>query len=581
MDASHCKKNIESLTGIIRRLAKYLCKNFKHSIISVIILLVTAGIYFFFVKSLLKQALCNASVLLSDYTLCEMEANQNTDQSIFIAIATAVVLFIGFHLTYSAVRNYVLPFKGKQRNADYLIEQMSSNDRRLPLVSIEQQIVRIAGKDADEKTKADIQNRTISIIDPIKSFIVDDEKTLILDGKWGSGKTSYTLIAINEASKEKSFEETDYRFIYESAFKYVSNFNEFKSDILKAIQIILSEQNIFAPNAIHELINNISNSSFYIPLMTLSGSITTTDNIEKLNTKYAKRQKRNPRPFQIILVIDDIDRLLGEDIIQTLSFLSVVRRIKFIKILLPIDRNIVIRQLKNAKVIEPETFIKKHLPEQSEINIPTTFDLFKDIYSSKIRKAFSQNLSAEQIQPILENICLKIFSNKLNENMEAVSIGDLGDWPNITAGYPKELTNNNEYNSKYILEASRAMYNNATEGNRQYIYHLAGVSNEFEALIYKLKYKDKRNPLGDGSNPLRLDIETYNDCFKPWIMLFAQNRWSQVGATMRIIDDIFERLQNKLEKDAINSSIAPNLIFVRAYNALFPRWPIVDENLNK
>lgn len=572
MDVIHRKINRTNLWRCVKIIIKCLIKDIHHSLICFKILLLISATYFYLISGIV--------ISIYERTSNSTIDKVNVEWNIAIAICAAIVAIIGLLFFYSIVRNILFPHKGKQRNSKYLISQIKTDDRRAPLASKEQLIERIAGKEESINIKDDIANEIDKIINPIEEFILNSEKTLILDGKWGAGKTSYTLIAIDNISRDQEFETTDYRFIYESAFKYVSGFNEFKLDILKALQIILSEQNIIVPYIIRELSNNIRPSNLHIPLSNISGSVTTTDYIDKLNKKYERKQRRNPKPFQIIVIIDDIDRLLGPEIIETVSFLSIIRRMKFVKIIIPIDRTVVIKQLKEAKVTDPETYIKKHLPEQTENIIPTTFNLFKQIYSQKIRKEFGSELSDEQIRPILEIICVKIFSNKLNENMRAVNIESLGDWQ-LGSEIPEELRQPNEYNSTYILNARNYIFNTVRSDVKQNMTFHTGASREFEAIIYKLKYKDKRTLLKDGTNPLRVDSELYNDCLSSWILPFSESRWSQVGATMRTIDDIYEEFKNNINKNYIETNMMPCKIFVRAYNKLLPEWQILDENLEK
>lgn len=557
---------LKCMLGDMKMLALFLIHNFIHLLLLVVISLLIVMILVFFFW---KDAPCDVLLLVSQ-----------RGWSALYELKDIIVKCFLFSIISIIVMRRILPKAYPIRDVKYLVGQLKSSDRRAPATTIEDLTMRIAGSGARKEVVEEVEKCIERNTNPIEDFLVGDDKTLVIDGEWGSGKTSSTIIAVSNFYKKHKEDETEYRFVYESAFKYVSGFSEFRRDILHVVQSILSEQNMIAPYIFSELARNISPSAFGLPFNNSGKEITTSEFIDKLNKRYdslLSRAMRCGHLFVITIILDDIDRLQGEEILQTLAFLSVLRRLKFVKIILPVDKCAIVEHLKAIKIHKPENYIKKYLPEQSEVKIESSFDLFKNIFTKKILHDIDSQLSEDQIRPILEVMCIKIFSDKLRANMEAVNLTTLGNWHIYGNDLPEELMKNGEYNSQYILSAKNYIYKN---NGGQLGYH-TGVNDEFEALIYKLKYKDKREPLENGNNPLRVDEELYINCIKNWIYQFSANNWQRVGATMRIVDDIYAEFIKDIESNYISHELTPHKIFVRTYNRILPKWPITDENLEK
>lgn len=488
-------------------------------------------------------------------------------------IGSILLSTITISLLYN-IKKMIIPNIGKQRNIQRVVGSLESEDTQLPVTKKEVLIERIIGHDAPPEIIAEIDSIIQNNTETIKAFIFNNEKTLLVEGKWGAGKTTYTLIALHESLQSDELKYTDYRFIYESAFKYVAEFNEFKKDILTIIDSILSEQNIFEPFIFSELINNLVSKKYGIPILNPRINLITTDIINNLNEAYEKRRRKKVHPpFRIVIIIDDVDRLLGNDIIQTLAFLSVIRRLKFIKIILPIDRDVIIDQLNKANVTDSQVYINKYLPDQSSTKIQSNYGIINSILSKKIRKEMNTYYEDEQIRPILECFYIKAFSERLQENMRRNRVDSLGNWA-MNNSYPKELLSRDEYDSEYILDARDSLTKHLSGQD----YSFLGPSNNFESLIYMLRYKDKR-PRANSSFPLRVDEELYEKCIKSWVMPFTESKWIKLNLSIREANDMHNRYIKKI-RESVTDKMLPHEIFVKAFNIVFPETPITNEMID-
>ena len=566
MDKPTLKEEKRELLKTLGRIARYNSKRLIRTLIICITLLITL---FLLLPTVFR--IMEINITSEDYSWVNTVLYTS---KLFLTIIIAVALL-------SLIKQKLIPNIGRQRNIHNLIDSLESNDVRAPITDRETLLRRIIGENATPKTKFEINTLIEENINSIKGFMFNDEKTLIVDGKWGVGKTTYTLISLNEISSDKRLLHIDYRFIYESSFKYISEFSEFKRDILKIIKSILSEQKIFVPFDFAELVNNISSSTVNIAISEYKTSKTTTDIVNKLNSKYKKKKsKKGIEPFKIIIIIDDMDRLQGEEIIQALAFLSIIRRLHFIKIILPIDRNVIIDQLEKTKITEPQIYINKYLPEQSSVLIRSDYNLITMIFSKKIQKELGVSYNIAQIEPILECFYVKLFADRLKHNMTSTHVDSLDEWPKYGTNddYPKELLDNDSFNSKYIFDARNYLQKhikNIYKDNNVLGY--IGTANNFESIIYLMKFKNKR-PNINNTFPLRVDDELYRECIKSWVLPFTEAKWTKLRPSIREIDDIFNHNIQAIKK-LLDTKMKPHEIFVRTYNVIFPDWPITDEML--
>ena len=162
-------------------------------------------------------------------------------------------------------------------------------------------------------------------IEPIKKFLKSKtENVLIIDSIWGSGKTSCVMIAIDEFEEQNKGKD-EYRYIYESAFKYANGLSEFIEDIIDSIKDILMLEGINIERQSSAVVRNLDKdlAKFLFSYMKGGDNIALSSSlIYRINNKYKKKKSA----IQIIIILDDTDRLSAEDIVKVLSLLSLLRR---------------------------------------------------------------------------------------------------------------------------------------------------------------------------------------------------------------------------------------------------------------
>lgn len=450
-------------------------------------------------------------------------------------------------------------------NSEYISKLMMSESLRAPAVTRQQLMQKITGGRATTCDIKKAKEMTDSNIRPIKRFLASKKSTsdnvLIINSRWGSGKTTSILIAINESAKINNY------YIYESAFKYHGNLDEFTKDILETLKNIMAKMNIRTESLFRDLAVNLD-SNIYKTFANFianknSSAMLTSEIIYQINKKYsdAKLQER------IVLVVDDMDRLLGHDILEILSLLSVLRRLKFIKIILPVDLAVVNEALRNEKVVEPDRFIEKYLPEQQAIKINSGYDIVKDIAEGKIRhaqKVFDRN---RNFNPAFAAILFKVYSIKLTSEAKNYHGKDF-NWLFKNDFSLNKLPDNISRTAKVIYSATRYVNLNPRpnldiidfEGSIE--WSASRGINHFEDIILCLKSRKR------GRIAKSFSKEDYEDYVASWLFAFAENSWDVVGITLRDVLDVAREVAQAEMPDN------PAKQFTEVFNCLFPKTPI-------
>lgn len=151
------------------------------------------------------------------------------------------------------------------RDKDYILDLFDDRGSSSPVPTREALIKNIYGEGWDMKDEESYKSISEAIdnnVERIKEFLVSDDRNniLSLNGEWGSGKTTALLIAINETDDDNN------RYIYEAAFKYTSNLDEFFNDLLSAFSDSLA-----AVKKMHEFIYEESDRWYVAGLKGWSG----------------------------------------------------------------------------------------------------------------------------------------------------------------------------------------------------------------------------------------------------------------------------------------------------------------------
>ena len=142
MDKNNHKKEKKKFIRALTRWCKYKSMHTAYFVIRALLLLAASIATILLISIPLGAEIISAIKALSTENL----QNYIIEFIHSIVVLTAVCSIVA--LCSSKLVKIVFPRKGKERSADYLIEHLTSGDRRSPATSIEQLAERISGKDA-------------------------------------------------------------------------------------------------------------------------------------------------------------------------------------------------------------------------------------------------------------------------------------------------------------------------------------------------------------------------------------------------------------------------------------------------
>ena len=510
--------------------------------------------------------------------LVEMNTGSRTDVLDYSCLSAFMLFIVSFviSLIIFLFSMRLCSRKVIVRDASYVLESLSSRNKRaslrLPATSRQELIERIAGDARDLVDVSEINSFIDSSIEPIKEFLLDKSPfdTLVLNSKWGTGKTTSVLIAINESLANRN------RYIYESVFKYTDGVAEFSSDLLNAINAVLLELGVATKFNFIDLINNYSADHFAM-VSNLIGSLQksnplTSDLIQDINRLYGARKMQN----RLYIIIDDIDRLQGADILRVLSLLSTLRRLDFVRLILPADIDIVAQSLQSLGIPNPGLFVNKYLSEQQSIDVDFGYELAETVALAKIERMMKRSSLSDGGCPIFAAVLLKIMSKKLWAETRNLN-QDRAEWltQNSSVKLPENLS---RIARRMLTTAPQYMYsmsgNVITSENYTAKYNWKSTHTSlrhFENIIYSVIFRDDGRFVCDN-----FSYDIYCALIDSWVFSYAEKHWREFDLTLR---DVLDTL------DVIDFSNMPSNAearFAKAFGYLFPRKriAIVKNNIS-
>ncbi len=478
----------------------------------------------------------------------------------FFAIYGVMALSFGVILVKRSVK--------PRRDAKYLLGSLKSENVRSPAIGLEQLVGRVVGVCDDQECRAQVEKLIVDSIMPIKDFLEEVDafrNTLIVEGLWGSGKTTSVLVSSNEVNVNI---QKHMRYIYESAFKYNGNIFEFERDILEAIYDIMSEMGISAGVPLGALAKNLDSNPLKSFISTLyenampSSKMLTSDLVRQINKRY--NHIKDCRKLHVIVVLDDIDRLQGEDIVRMLSFISIIRRINFVRLILPIDASVVQYSLKQAHIMEPALFMKKYIPEFDTIKVRTDYEMVEQIALRTIAGRQERVMTdIETFRAAWAAIVCKLFSERLKYNAKEKNWNSTRcTWLGVAyLGYPHFPEEVDPASSGIMFATYKAM-KDCLDNNHKYRWgsriNGGGGEQRFEDVVLGVVHGSAGFPVRD-----RFNEEAYDVLISSWIFAFANEQWGNLAVSLREVLDMIGAC------DVLVSDMGRRDQFVYVFNQLF------------
>ena len=365
----------------------------------------------------------------------------------------------------------------------------------------------------------------------IKSYKNEDSLTIGIVGKWGSGKTSFINMVL------ENFEENDDYIIIKFNPWNISSRKQLISDFF------LQLSNNIEKKGSNEIIGAIGKSlgtlskffkplGFIPPLSVLSTIGDITEKASEFINEYVESEKEDLESLKdninnkltnlnkkIIIVIDDIDRLCDEEIREMFQLVKSIADFKNTIYILSYDREIVTKALDKTQQGKGEEYLEKIVQVPLVLPYITKNDLDK-IFINRLNIII--NIPDEEYD---NSYFSEIYYNGLAENFE--NLRDIERYMNVFSlgiNLAREELNINDYIVITLIKVFEPDLYEYIKNNKEYFSGTKfdeflnkdkkEILTELERIYEKLKKLEKRKikRLMEVVFP-KLEVTTYDEGF--------------------------------------------------------------------
>lgn len=365
----------------------------------------------------------------------------------------------------------------------------------------------------------------------IKSYKNEDSLTIGIVGKWGSGKTSFINMVL------ENFEENDDYIIIKFNPWNISSRKQLISDFF------LQLSNNIEKKGSNEIIGAVGKSlgtlskffkplGFIPPLSVLSTIGDITEKASEFINEYVESEKEDLKSLKdninnkltnlnkkIIIVIDDIDRLCDEEIREMFQLVKSIADFKNTIYILSYDREIVTKALDKTQQGKGEEYLEKIVQVPLVLPYISKNDLDK-IFINRLNIII--NIPDEEYD---NSYFSEIYYNGLAENFE--NLRDIERYMNVFSlgiNLAREELNINDYIVITLIKVFEPDLYEYIKNNKEYFSGIKfdeflnkdkkEILTELERIYEKLKKLEKRKikRLMEVVFP-KLEVTTYDEGF--------------------------------------------------------------------
>ena len=371
----------------------------------------------------------------------------------------------------------------------------------------------------------------MSLSREIKSYKNEDSLTIGIVGKWGSGKTSFINMVL------ENFEENDDYIIIKFNPWNISSRKQLISDFF------LQLSNNIEKKGSNEIIGAVGKSlgtlskffkplGFIPPLSVLSTIRDITEKASEFINEYVESEKEDLKSLKdninnkltnlnkkIIIVIDDIDRLCDEEIREIFQLVKSIADFKNTIYILSYDREIVTKALDKTQQGKGEEYLEKIVQVPLVLPYISKNDLDK-IFINRLNIII--NIPDEEYD---NSYFSEIYYNGLAENFE--NLRDIERYMNVFSlgiNLAREELNINDYIVITLIKVFEPDLYEYIKNNKEYFSGTKfdeflnkdkkEILTELERIYEKLKKLEKRKikRLMEVVFP-KLEVTTYDEGF--------------------------------------------------------------------
>ena len=234
----------------------------------------------------------------------------------------------------------------------------------------------------------------------IEKYNNENSLTIGLEGSWGSGKTSFINLLVNELEKEKikivNFNPWNYsegQNIQEVFFNELISQIEKQDTKFKIREKIKKYQYLLSPAL--NITSALVQTATLLPINTIKNEISKKlfnyESPSILELKNSLNKDLAGLDYKILVIIDDIDRLTDDNIRKIFNLTASIANFDNIIYILAYDKNIVVKALEESQRYSGEKYLEKII--QLPITIPKiTNKEIKILFNYYIHKMIEDSL---------------------------------------------------------------------------------------------------------------------------------------------------------------------------------------------
>ena len=344
----------------------------------------------------------------------------------------------------------------------------------------------------------------------IKSYKNEDSLTIGIVGKWGSGKTSFINMVL------ENFKGNDNYIVIKFNPWNISSRKQLISDFFLQLSNNLKKENVSG-----EIISTIGKSlgtlskffkplGFITPLSVLSTIRDITEKASEFINEYVESEKEDLETIKrkidteleelgkkLLIVIDDIDRLCDDEIREIFQLIKSIADFKNTIYILSYDREIVTKALDKTQQDKGEEYLEKIVQVPLVLPYISKSDLDK-IFINRLN--ISINIPDEEYD---NSYFSEIYYNGLAENFE--SLRDIERYMNVFSlgiNLAREELNINDYIAITLIKVFESDLYEYIKNNKEYFSGTKfdeflnkdkkEILTELEGIYEKLKKLGKR-----------------------------------------------------------------------------------------
>lgn len=249
----------------------------------------------------------------------------------------------------------------------------------------------------DSKDLFGYKKFTDRLTDCIKHFSSDDGLVVALNGGWGSGKTSVINMVKSQLQKEKNIQVISYSYWwYEGKKEVISAFLIALSEAIKPLgnseEIVPQVLQLIRPLALAADV--VTQSKFPSKALKLTQHFFNPVSLERKLQNVKKFLREQDK--QIVIFIDDLDRMDPDDSIQVFKLLKTIGRLPKVTFVIVYDKKLAHSILKQHFPCEGQDFLEKVIQVSFDMPVPTREVLHK-IFIDELIKISSEKLDRYEI----------------------------------------------------------------------------------------------------------------------------------------------------------------------------------------